>query len=442
MDNKNGKENGAKSDSDDAKKFLFVSMESLSGDLAWQIQKEGNEVKVFIAAEEDQDVYDGILEKVENWEEYIDWADVIVFDDVGFGEISDVLRKEGKLVVGGSEYTDRLENDRQFGQMEMASVGMQVLPHWDFSDFKEAVQFIKDNPGRYVFKPSGAIASDSKGILFIGQEEDGKDLVEILEQNRKAWAKKVKKFQLQKRAVGVEVGIGGFFNGKEFIRPFTVGFEHKKLFPGDIGPYTGEMGTLVFWSDENEIYRATIQRLEAKLAESGYVGYFDINCIANSKGIYPLEVTARFGYPFISIQMEGVVSKWGDFLHGIAKGEKPDLKTKKGFQVGVVIAVPPFPFHDKAETYIYKDLSIIFRKDNLDGIHLGDVKMINGSLTVAGESGYVLVVTGSGITVDEARKQTYSRIKNIILQNMFYRTDIGVKWFHESDKLRTWGYLQ
>ena len=29
------------------KKFLFVSFESLSGDLAWQIKKEGHEVKVY-----------------------------------------------------------------------------------------------------------------------------------------------------------------------------------------------------------------------------------------------------------------------------------------------------------------------------------------------------------------------------------------------------------
>ena len=33
------------------KKFLFVSDESLSGDLAWQIKKEGHEVKVYIKNE-------------------------------------------------------------------------------------------------------------------------------------------------------------------------------------------------------------------------------------------------------------------------------------------------------------------------------------------------------------------------------------------------------
>ncbi|TSC91730.1 MAG: phosphoribosylamine--glycine ligase [Parcubacteria group bacterium Licking1014_17] len=424
-----------------AKKFLFVSFESLSGDLAWQVKKEGHEVKAYIEREGDKDVYDGILDKVDDWGKYKDWADVIVFDDVDFGKIADSLRAAGKLVVGGSEYTDKLEKDREFGQDEMKRAGMLTLPHWDFTSFDSAIDFIKTNPGRYVFKPSGNISSDQKGILFLAQEDDGKDLIEILEQNKIVWAKKIKKFQLQKMAVGVEVAVGAFFNGNDFIYPLNVNFEHKKLFPGDIGPYTGEMGTLMFWSPGNEIFKNTLLKLKPELVKSKYTGYIDINCIANAKGIYPLEVTSRFGYPTISIQMEGVISPWGEFLYRMAGGESIELKTKKGFQIGVVVAIPPFPFDDKKEAFIYKDLSIIFKKGNLDGIHLGDVKIINGTWSIAGESGYVLVVTGAGITVDDARRQVYWRLNNILLQNMFYRTDIGLKWYQDSDKLQTWGYL-
>jgi phosphoribosylamine---glycine ligase len=424
-----------------AKKFLFVSLESLSGDLAWKIKNEGHEVKVYIKAEGDKDVYDGFLDKVDDWQKYKDWADVIIFDDVSFGSFSDILRKEGKLIIGGSKYTDKLEEDREFGQNEMKQVGMSVLPHWDFSDFDSAIEFIKSNPSRYVFKPSGNIASDQKGILFLGQEEDGKDLIEILEQNKKTWAKKIKKFQLQKMAVGVEVAVGAFFNGQDFIYPVNVNFEHKKLFPGDIGPSTGEMGTLMYWSPQNELFRNTLLKMKPKLIESGYIGYIDINCIANAKGIYPLEFTCRFGYPTISIQMEGAVGEWGEFIYKLARRDQLEMKTKKGFQIGVVVVVPPFPYDDKNESFIYKDLSILFKKPNLEGVHLGDVKLVNGVWSIAGESGYVLVITGSGLTVDDARKQVYSRLKNIMLQNMYYRTDIGLKWYQDSDRLQTWGYL-
>ncbi len=242
--------NGNGKKAQNPKKFLFVSMESLSGDLAWQIKKEGHEVKCYVKSEDDKDVYEGILEKIDNWREYKEWADVIVFDDVGFGEIAESLRKQGKLVVGGSIYTDKLEEDREFGQKEMKRVGMNILPHWDFSEFDEAIEFIKQNPARYVFKPSGSVSSESKGILFLSHDEDGKELIEILEQNKKTWAKKIKRFQLQKMAVGVEVAVGAFFNGKDFTYPINVNFEHKKLFPGDIGPFTGEMGC---YDEETEV---------------------------------------------------------------------------------------------------------------------------------------------------------------------------------------------
>ena len=432
--------NGIKNITNNPKKFLFISFESLSGDLAWQIQNEGHEVKIFIENEIDKDVYDGFLEKVDDWNKYIDWADVLIFDDVGFGEKIELLREQGKLVIGGSKYTDKLEEDREFGQNEMKKAGMLVLPHWDFNDFDTAINFIKNNPGKYVFKPSGN-TSGMKGILFLGQEDDGRDLIELIEQNKKMLKEKVNKFQLQKMAEGVEVAVGSFFNGEDFIYPINVNFEHKRLFPGDIGPLTGEVGTLMYWTPKNEVFNYTLLKMKDKLAESRYIGYIDINCIVNAKGIYPLEFTTRFGYPTISIQMEGIMNELGDFFYRLANKEKISLKIKKGFQIGVCLLVPPFPYEDLKESFIYKDLSIIFKKKNYDGIHLGDVKKNNDIWSVAGDSGYVLVVTGSGVMVEEARKQAYARISNIVLQNMYYRTDIGLKWLRDSDRLHTWGYL-
>ncbi len=422
-------------------KFLFVSWESLSGDLALQLKKEGHEVKVFIKDSDDADVYDGFLEKIPDWKQFVDWADVIVFDDVGFGDQADRLRKLGKAVIGGSAYTDRLEEDREFGQKEMKRLGMLTLPHWDFLDYDEALEFLQKNPGRYVYKPSGFVSSDWKGLLFIGKEEDGKDLHEIISHNKRVLQKKVKHFQLQRFASGVEVAVGAFFNGEDFLYPVNINFEHKKLFPGDIGPFTGEMGTLMYWSGANMIFNSTLALIKEDLKKANYVGYIDVNCIANARGIYLLEFTCRFGYPTISIQMEGVFSEWGEFFSAIGNHKPYDLRTKKGFQVGIVCAVPPFPYNDKLQMEIYHDSSILFKKPNIDGVHLGDVKLIEGDWAIAGNSGYALVVTGSGTTVEDARRQAYARIENILLQNMFYRTDIGTKWAEDSDKLQTWGYL-
>jgi len=133
------------------KKFLFVSLESLSGDLAWQVAKEGHEVKAYIKDKSDGDVYNGFIEKVDNWESYKDWADVIIFDDVEFGAVADKLRKNSKLVIGGSVYTDNLEMDRDFGQTEMKKYGVNVLPQWQLSNYDEVIAFIEKKSGALCF---------------------------------------------------------------------------------------------------------------------------------------------------------------------------------------------------------------------------------------------------------------------------------------------------
>ena len=423
-------------------KFLFVSPEALSIDLAHVLRQEGNDVKFSVQSATEKDVGDGFVEKVDSWEDQVDWADVIVFDDIGFGKTADKLRAEGRKVIGGSAYTDRLENEREFGQQELAKAGVSVLPNWNFSDFEEAIKFVQGNPGRYVIKPSGK-AQNEKELLFVGQEADGNDVINVLAHYKKNWSNKIKIFQIQQFSSGVEVAVGAFFNGKDFVRPVNINFEHKRLFPGNIGPSTGEMGTLMFWIERSKIFDLTLEKMKPALAASGYVGYIDINCIANGTGIYPLEFTSRFGYPTISIHMEGITSKWGKFLHSLTKGDDAELNAKKGFQVGVVIAVPPFPFNDdKTFRKFSEEATILFKTQNLEGIHLGEVKMEGSDWRIAGRSGYSLVVTGSGSTTVEAREQVYRRVANIMIPNMFYRTDIGSAWVKDSDLLLSYGYLQ
>ena len=425
------------------KKFLFVSLDGLIGDTAWQTKREGNEVKYFINDKAEKEIADGFVDKSEEWEKDVDWADVIVFDDVlGQGTKAKKLRDAGKLVVGGTPYVDQLEDDRTFGQEELKKFGIPIISYKEFTSFDEAIAYVQANPGKYVLKPSGE-AQNMKRLLFVGEEEDGKDMLGILEAYRKTLSKKIKVFQMQKRISGVEVAVGAFFNGKEFMYPINVNFEHKKLFPGNLGPATGEMGTSMFWSGPNKIFNLTLKKLEPKLAEEKYVGYIDINCIVNGNGIYPLEFTSRFGYPTICIQQEGILMPIGEFLYEMATGRLTNFKTKKGFQVGVRIVVPPFPFRDKVTFDAYsKDATIYFKKPVFDGVHIEDVKLVENEWVVTGTSGVVLIVVGTGQTMKEAQNQVYNRIKNVIIPNMFYRTDVGDRWAEDSDKLHNWGYLR
>jgi len=422
--------------------FLFVSYDSLIGDIAWNVMKEGHDVKYAVSNPVDREVGSGFVPMVDDWKAEVDWADVVIFDDVlGMGTEAKKLRDAGKPVVGGTPYTDMLEDDRSFGQEELKKHGISIIPYKQFESFDDAITFVRENRARYVIKPVGE-AQNMKGLLFIGEEEDGSDVLQVLEDYQQAWSNKIPSFQLQRRVEGVEIAVGAFFNGKEFAYPINVNFEHKKLFPGDLGPSTGEMGTAMFWTGPNRIFNQTLKKLEGKLAEEGYVGYIDLNCIVSGSNIYPLEFTARFGYPTIFIQKEGIQTPISDLLYGLASGTRKTFKTRTGFQVGVRIVVPPFPFSDP-ETFNVKskDTIIHFRKGK-DGVHFEDVKLINDEWVITGNSGVILVVVGVGQTMKQAQRQAYSRIKNLIIPHMYYRVDIGDRWFEDSDKLHSWGYFR
>lgn len=422
--------------------FLFISYDALISDIAWKIAQEGHQTKYYIKEAYAKDIGDGFVEKVDEWEPYLDWADVIVFDDVlGQGSMAQELRAKGYKVIGGTTYTDLLEDDRAFGQEELKKMKIPIIPYQAFSSFSAAIEFVQANPARYVIKPSGE-AGNIKGLLFIGEEEDGQDVVHVLKDYNKAWADKIPSFQLQKRVTGVEIAVGAFFNGKKFIYPININFEHKKLFPGNLGPSTGEMGTTMFWTGPNKLFNVTLKKFEKILADEGYVGYIDLNCIVNGNNIYPLEWTTRFGYPTINIQQEAMNSPIGDFFYNLANGIEPKLKVKSGFQIGVRVAVPPFPFKDK-ETFdaISKD-SVIHFKKNADGVHIEDVKLVNGRWVVTGKSGVILVVCGTGQSMKQAQTQVYNRLQNILIPHMYYRKDIGDRWYEDSDKLHSWGILR
>ena len=302
---------------------------------------------------------------------------------------------------------------------------------------------MKKNPAKYVIKPSGE-AQNIKMFLFVGEEDDGKDVIQVLETYKRIARKQIKTFQLQKKVSGVEVGVGAFFNGQQFVYPINVNFEHKKLFHGNIGPQTGEMGTSMFWSDPNRLFNSTLLKMEAKLKEEKYVGYIDLNCIVNNNGIYPLEFTARFGYPTIFIQQEGILMPISEFFYELAAGRLTKFKAKSGFQIGIRLVRPPFPYG--ADIAILKKHEIggvvIFKKPNFDGVHIEDIKLVDGEWVLTGTSGVVLVVVGTGQTMKQAQHQVYSRVQNILIPDMYYRTDIGDRWYEDSDKLHNWGYLR
>ena len=140
----------------------------------------------------------------------------------------------------------------------------------------------------------------AKALTYVGQMEDGADVVAYLRHH----CQRVGPIQLQRRCDGIEIGVARYFNGRDWVGPVEINVEHKDLCTGNLGPKTWEMGTLMWFADETQpLYRATLAKLQPHLAEIGFRGDIDINCIVNAEGVFPLEITARFGFPALQLQM-------------------------------------------------------------------------------------------------------------------------------------------
>ena len=398
------------------------------GALYLSLKAEGHDVRVAVSHPLAQGTLAGLIDKVADWRAELAWvaeagADgLILFESVsdGVGALQDQLRRDGFQVVGGSAYGDRLENDRAYAQQALGELGFPRGHVWSFATAAEARAFLDARPGRYVLKRSGAghVASDT----YVGQLPDGRDVAALLAAATPAGGEVV----LMAFVDGVEMGVGAYFNGFEFIRPACLDWEHKRFFAGDMGEMTGEMGTVVTFRGSDAFFNRTLAKMAPLLRRHGHVGYVNLNTIVNDAGVWPLEFTCRFGYPGFAILSPLQLTPWGDLLKAMVDGAPGRMETVAGFGVGIVISTPPFPY-SREDVDEAVGLPVILPA-HLDPrrFHYGEVGLDpTGSLVTTGLYGWTMVVTGVGASILAARDQAYAAARDVFTPNQRYRLDIG-----------------
>ena len=450
-----------------AMRVLGVGHELSLGSMYLALLREGHEVRVFVDDAECTATLAGLVQTTADWRAELDWVraagseGVVVFETASHGEVQEELRADGFHVIGGSAFGDRLESDRAFGQRVMQEVGMRVAPTHVFEAFDDAIAFVRARPGRYVYKPSGI--GFASGRTFLGDMPDGADLLAYLRLQREGWPPgEPERLVLMERLVGVEVGVGAYFDGRRFLQPACLDWEHKRFFAGDLGELTGEMGTLVTYRGSERLFQETLGRMESRLREGGYRGYININTIVDDDGVHPLEFTCRFGYPGFAILQPLQRCGWPELFRRMS-GDHPlaatPFPTRDGYCVGVVLTVPPFPYAAGYDR-LSKGLPVLFRRplddEDRSHVHLGEVALHGaapGQLLPAGEAsrrqlvtsgvvGYVMVVTGCGLTVAQAREAAYRRAAAVCLPNGRHRLDIGERFMATDEaRLQQLGWL-
>lgn len=443
------------------RKVLFVSRAGDGLDQALQLVREGADVKATIRDESCASLYDGMIDKVKDWSRFIPWCDYVLFDYNGMAAEKKLISAYGKPAFGmghskkefniggvkfhGYDHTEALEDNRSLVAEIFKSHGIGAEKEsLEFKDVKEAIAHLKEHDVPHVVKVDIA---DDKATTFVGKRPDNEDMIGRLEGlHSRPGGAKVKSIVLEEKIDGVEVGVSAWCNGKKFIGPANVNFEHKKIAAGDLGFNTPEMGTVMYYEKDlsGRLFQETVAKLLPVLVKFDYRGQIDINCIINKSGIYVTEPTEREGYPALYIESELKITPWMELCHAVATGADIENEVSKDWAIGVCLVGEGFPFWKEGQKRM-AGVPILGKDDKFiptelfHHLHFYDAKLEGGQFLATGS--YPLTATAKAPTLKEAQRAVYEDvIPQVDFDSMYYRHDIGDRVFEALQKLNAWGY--
>lgn len=408
-------------------KFLFLSNTGDGFSLALNLRGHGYDVAGWVRKKTSRQNFDGIIRKVERWEDWLDEQTIIIFDSTGGGKLADRLRSKGHFVLGGSAFADQIEFDRGHAFAMLEEVGVLVPKSNTFYDWDDGRNFAQKTEKRLVFKPAGELSNDKAVGTYVAS--DAQDLVEMLEYFQSVATKSVE-FELQEFVEdSVALSTEGWFNGEDWLWPFNHTSERKALMNENLGPSMGCSGNVV-WPclRMNQIIDNGIGRMTDILRRENYIGPIDLNTAVTPEGkVYALEFTPRFGYDALPALMKlygGDDGCLGPLLISLARGERPtEMVFKGGFAAGVHVSIPPYPSDE------FKHSGGVpirgFAKGDLPNLYWYDVMLNEKSqLVSAPDCGAGFVTLGWGTSIMEAFSVPYMLANRAKVPEKQFRTDL------------------
>ncbi len=415
-------------------------------------QRAGHDVRLYIPDKPRLALIGrGLIRRVANWREWVRWADLIFLTDntAYLSEVRDVIRTTGSsaYVFGATPESSEWELDRDVGMAQFRKKGIAVPASRCFSDYDKAIAYVKKEDRPFVSKPSG---DADKALSYVAKSPE--DLVYMLQRWKKL-GKLKSPFILQEKVSGVEMAVGGWIGPNGFDGGWCENFEFKKLMDGERGPQTGEQGTVLRYAGKSKLADKVLKPFEADIVKTGHVGYVDVNCIIDDEGNpWPLEWTMRPGWPTFNIQQATHEGCPADWMLALAAGAPIGQCVWNSVAAGVVMSIPDYPYNkfplsDVAEIPVYGvkpgrmsnlhfcEMAQGTAPQSIDGMVMDDVPCP----VTAGT--YVLVASGLGKTVEEARRHAYQCLESVSLPNSpMWRGDIGRRLQIQLPKLQAHGY--
>lgn len=335
--------------------------------------------------------------------------------------IVDEFRSAGLRIFGHTVSATRIESSKEFAKDLMSRYGIPTASYRSFSDYAEALSYVSSRPFPAVLKYDGLAAG--KGVVIAADISEAEQALKAMLLDGEFGSGKV---VVEDFLTGPEFSFMCFVEGDK-VYPMPLSQDHKRAFDGDRGPNTGGMGAytglpFISEADRDFAFREIMCRTAEAMVKEGcpLSGVLYGGLMKTPDGIKVIEFNARFGDPETEVVLPLLESDIFDVFDAVAGGTPcPELKWKKAFTLGVVLASEGYPGHYSKGTVI----------EGLDGIldhtriyHMGTA-LRDGRVVSAG--GRVMMVVSEGRTVVEAHDRAYGEVSRIASSGLFHRSDIG-----------------
>lgn len=433
---------------------LILDSDGVGLDFALRAAAAGHAVKLFRYTKKPSRTGEGFkqITLVDDYKPHMKWArDGLIFCTTNNRYLWEMDRYRadfGYKVFGPTVASARLEINRKAGMDAFKAIGVDMPPYHTFKSLEDAEAFARKSSDAWVVKPMGD--EEDKSLTYVSR--DPADLVGWLRRQIRCGKALKGELMLQAKVDRLEeIGVSGWMGPDGFLPDkFQTCVEHKPLMDGDIGPATGEQGTVMQYSFKDKLAEQMLKPMEPVLRALGHTGDFAVGAMLDKQGkVWPLEFTARCGYPAWWIQTashRGDPVKWmRDLLDG-----KDSLRVNYDVAIGVVMAQPFYPYNLSSPGQV-EGVPVQGFAEAMPHVHPVEMMMGHGPVMEGGKlverptyetaGEYVLVATGMGKTVERARKAVYGVVDQIRFPNRMFRTDIGEKVIKALPALHKHGYL-
>lgn len=332
--------------------------------------------------------------------------------------IVDEFRASGLQIFGPTKSAARIETSKEYAKDLMARHGVPTASYRTFSDYDEALAYVKAGPIPVVIKYDGLAAGKGVVVAMSLEEADAALRDMLLDESFGKGRVVVEEF-----LDGPEFSFMCIVNGNK-LYPLDIARDHKRAYDGDKGPNTGGMGAyspVPFVTSEirEKALRTIMQPVADAMVAEGvpFTGVLYGGLILHGDTPKVIEFNARFGDPETEVVLSRMESDFYSLIEASLTGADFEIAWNQEYMLGVVMAAKGYPGK-------YGKGHLIGGMDRVEGkVYQMGTKRSGSDLLSAG--GRVLMVLGSGKTLAEAHDRAYRSVAQIDCPELFYRQDIG-----------------